>query len=122
MPDKKLYTIDATNKILGRLAAEIAILLQGKHRSNYSPNLNGEGRVMVINTSKLKLSGKKIEQKKYYRHSGYPGGIKEILYKDLFNKDPNEVLRKAVYGMLPKNKLRAKMINRLKLFKENGKN
>lgn len=114
---KKTYTIDATNKILGRLAAEIAILLQGKNKPNYTPYLDEGGGVTVINTSKIKITGKKNEQKKYYRHSGYPGGIKEISYKKLFEKDPNEVLRKAIYGMLPKNKLRAKMMNRLKLYK-----
>lgn len=111
------YTIDAAGKILGRLAAEVAVLLQGKHKPNFAPHLDTEDKVIVINTSKIKITGKKSEQKKYYRHSGYPGGIKEIKYKDLFAKDPDEVLRKAIYGMLPKNKLRAKMINRLILFK-----
>ena len=113
----KTYTIDATGKILGRLAAEVAVLLQGKHKPNFVPHLDTGDKITVINTSKIKITGKKSEQKKYYRHSGYPGGIKEIKYKDLFAKDPDEVLRKAVYGMLPKNKLRAKMINRLILFK-----
>jgi len=113
---KKVYTIDASGKILGRLAAEIAVLLQGKHKPNFAPNVNTEDTLRVINTSKIKISGKKAEQKKYYRYSGYPGGIKKIDYKQLFEKDPNKVLRKAVYGMLPKNKLRAKMIKRLKLY------
>ena len=114
---KKIYTIDATGRILGRLATEVAVLLQGKHKPNFAPHLDAKDEVIVINTSKIKITGKKSEQKKYYRHSGYPGGIKEIKYKDLFAKDPDEVLRKAVYGMLPRNKLRAKMINRLILFK-----
>lgn len=121
MPAKK-YTIDANNKVLGRLAAEIAILLQGKDMPNYAPYLENKGEVIVINTSKIKITGKKNEQKKYYRHSGYPGGIKEVVYKDVFTNDPNEVLRRAVYGMLPRNKLRVKTMRRLKLFKEDAKN
>lgn len=112
----KTYKIDATGRILGRLAAEIAILLRGKNKPNFAPHLDLGNNVIVINTSKIKITGKKTEQKKYYRHSGYPGGIKEITFKKLFAKDPNEVLRKAVYGMLPKNKLRAKMMRRLKLY------
>ena len=114
---KKTYTIDAAGKILGRLAAEVAVLLQGKHKPNYVPYLDAEDRITIINTSKIRTTGKKSEQKKYYRHSGYPGGIKEIKYKNLFAKDPNEVFKKAVYGMLPRNKLRAKMMKRLKLYK-----
>lgn len=113
---KKTYTIDATDKILGRLAAEIAVLLRGKNRPDFAPYLDAESSVTVINTSKIKVSGNKAESKKYYRHSGYPGGIKEITYKKLFDRDSNEVLRKAIYGMLPRNKLRAKMIKRLKLY------
>lgn len=117
MSDQKAYTIDASDKILGRLAADIAVLLQGKNMPNYVPYLNSAVEVTVINTSKLKIAGKKNEQKKYYRHSGYPGGIKETIYKDIFAKDPNEVLRRAVYGMLPRNKLRVKMMRKLKLYK-----
>lgn len=113
----KTYTIDATDKILGRLAAEIAVLLRGKNRPDFAPYLDIENNVTVINTSKIRISGKKAESKKYYRHSGYPGGIREITYKRLFAKDSNEVLRKAVYGMLPRNKLRPKMMRRLKLYK-----
>lgn len=118
MSNRKVYTIDATGKILGRLAAEISILLQGKHKASYSPHLNLGDEVMVINTSKIKITGKKNEQKKYYRHSGYLGGIKAVIYKDEFKKNPNRVLRKAIYGMLPDNKLRIKMMRRLKLYKE----
>lgn len=113
---RKVHTIDATDKILGRLAAEIAVLLRGKNKASFMPNLDLGDGVIVINTSKIKVSGKKAELKKYYRHSGYPGGIKEITYKELFSKNPNKVLRKAVYGMLPRNKLRSKMIKRLKLY------
>lgn len=112
----KTYKINASGKILGRLAAEIAVLLQGKHKPDFVPHLDTGDEVIVTNTSKIKITGKKNEQKKYYRHSGYPGGLKEIGYNKLFERDPNEVLRKAVYGMLPENKLRAGMIRRLKLY------
>jgi large subunit ribosomal protein L13 len=115
---KETRKIDASGKILGRLATEIAVLLQGKHKSNFSPHLDSKEKIVVTNTSKIMLSSKKPEQKKYYWHSGYPGGIKEVSYKELFKKNPNEVLRRAVYGMLPKNKLRAKMIKNLKLYVE----
>jgi len=118
MTPKKTYTIDASGKILGRLSAEIAFLLQGKTLPSYVPYLDNGAEVIVINTSQLKVTGKKNEQKKYYRHSGYPGGLKEVAYKNIFSRDPNEVLRRAVYGMLPRNKLRAKMMKRLKLYKE----
>jgi len=118
MTPKKTYTIDASGKILGRLSAEIAFLLQGKNLPGYVPYLDNGAEVIVINTSQLKVTGKKNEQKKYYRHSGYPGGLKEVAYKNIFSRDPNEVLRRAVYGMLPRNKLRAKMMKRLKLYKE----
>lgn len=113
----KTYKIDASGKILGRLAAEIAVLLRGKNKPNFVPYLDLGNSIIVTNTSKIRVTGNKAELKKYYRHSGYLGGIKETTYKELFKKDPNKVLRKAVYGMLPKNKLRAKMIKRLKLYK-----
>lgn len=118
---KTNYTIDASGKILGRLAAEIAFLLQGKNEPDYAPQINKTEEIVIINTSKLRVSGKKNDQKKYHRHSGYPGGLKTEIYKDVFKKDPNEVLRRAIYGMLPKNKLRIKMMRKLKLFKENAK-
>lgn len=114
---KRRHTIDASGKILGRLAVEIATLLRGKNKPDFAPHLDSGDIVIVINTSKIKVTGKKTELKKYYRHSGYLGGIKEITYKNLFSKDPNEILRKAVYGMLPVNKLRSKMMKRLKLYK-----
>ena len=112
---REIHTIDATDKVLGRLAAQIAVLLRGKHRPNFVPYKDMGDFVIVENVNKLKFTGKKIEQKKYYRHSGYWGGLKEIPLKKLFAERPDEVLRKAVYRMLPKNKLRAKMIKRLKI-------
>jgi len=114
---RETHTIDATGKVLGRLAAEIAVLLRGKHKSDFAPYKDIGDIVIIKNVAQLKFTGKKMEQKKYYRHSGYPGGLKEISLKKLFEKNPSEVFKKAVFGMLPNNKLRAKMIKRLKVEK-----
>jgi len=110
---RKTHIINASGKILGRLAAEIAVLLRGKHRQDFAPNKDAGDSVVIENVAGLKVSGKKMEQKKYFRHSGYLGSSKETPMKIIFQKDPAEVLKKAVFGMLPKNKLRAKMIKRL---------
>ncbi|MCD6528662.1 50S ribosomal protein L13 [bacterium] len=112
-----VYKIDATNKVLGRLASKIAILLQGKHKPNFVPYLNTGDKVIVTNTDKIKITGKKLKKKVYYRHSGYPGGLKKITLEELMKRDSREVLRKAVWGMLPKNKLRKQRIKNLKLYK-----
>ena len=111
---QKIYTLDATGKSLGRLASQIALILQGKDKSNYVPYRESQNVVVVKNVKKMKITGKKMEQKKYYSYSGYPGGLKEKVMKDIWQKNPAEVLKKAVYGMLPKNKLRTRMIKRLK--------
>ncbi|MBU1255504.1 50S ribosomal protein L13 [Patescibacteria group bacterium] len=112
------HTIDATDKILGRLAVEIANLLRGKHKSDFVPYLNKGDDVIVINTDKIRVTGQKLKKKIYYHHSGYPGGIKQINLEEFLKKDSREVIRKAVYGMLPKNKLRDKVIKKLKLYKK----
>lgn len=117
MLQRNTHTIDVTGKILGRLAVEITIFLRGKNKPDFAPNKDIGDFVVVKNVDKLKFSGKKMEQKKYYHHSGYLGGLKELPLKKLFKKRPSEVLRKAVWGMLPKNKLRAKQIKRLKFTK-----
>ncbi len=109
----KTHQIDASGKILGRLASEIAVLLRGKHKVDFSYHLNQGDRVVVSNVEKMKVTGRKLKQKIYYRHSGYPGGLKERTLEEMMKKDPAEVLRLAVYRMLPKNKLRDKMIKRL---------
>ncbi len=111
---REIHTIDATGKILGRLATEIAVLLRGKYKPEFVPYKDMGDFVVVKNVDKIKVTGKKIEKKKYYRHSGYLGGLKEIPLKKLFEKNPAEVLRKAVWGMLPNNKLRPEQIKRLK--------
>ncbi len=111
--ERKIHKIDAKNKAVGRLATQIALLLRGKHKSEYAPHIDMGDIVEVVNIGQLKFSGKKLEQKKYYRHSGYPGGLKETALKDLFKKNPAEVLRRAVRQMLPANRLRQKMLKRL---------
>lgn len=112
--ERKTHTIDAAGKVLGRLAVEIALLLRGKNKPGFVPYEDMGDYVVVKNADKITVSGKKMSQKKYYRHSGYPGGLKETPMKDVFSKNPGEVLRRAVSGMLPKNKLRAQQIKRLK--------
>ncbi len=108
------YTIDATDKSLGRLAAEIATILRGKHRSDFVPHIYMGDRVVVENVSKMRITGKKWTDKSYYRYSGYPGGLKEEKMKDVVNKKGyGEILKKAVWNMLPKNKLRQRMIKGL---------
>lgn len=106
--------IDATNKFLGRLASEIAVILQGKHKATFRPEKVGDEIIEVENVNKVKISGKKNKQKIYYRYSGYPGGIKSRTFEELFRKDPGEVLKKAVFGMLPKNRLRKPRMKKLK--------
>ncbi|HRU33500.1 MAG TPA: 50S ribosomal protein L13 [Candidatus Paceibacterota bacterium] len=110
------YKIDATNKPLGRLASEIAIILQGKDSPDYQPNKVADVKVIVENASKMKITGKKLEQKVYRHHTGYIGHLKETPMKDVFEKNPAEVLKKAVLGMLPKNSLRSKRIKNLKIY------
>lgn len=116
MTKNKTYKIDASNKRLGHLATEIATILRGKNRVDFLPYKLSNSKVVVFNTSKMVVSGKKYEDKKYYRHSGYPGGLKVATFKELFEKDSNEPLKRAVYGMLPKNKLRDQTIKNLKLY------
>jgi len=116
--ERETHTIDATGKVLGRLAAEIAVLLHGKNKIDFFPYKDMGDFVVVKNVSKLKITGKKMEQKKYFWHSKYPGGVKEIPFKKIFKERPAFILKTAVFGMLPKNKLRAKMIKRLKILNE----
>lgn len=113
--DRKTHVIDATNRVLGRLASEVAILLRGKHKPDFAPHKDIGDFVMVKNVRNLKITGKKMEQKKYFHHSGFLGGVKFTPLEKLFKENPAEVFKRAVYGMLPKNKLRAKMIKRLKI-------
>lgn len=118
LEDKKSWhLIDAKMDNFGRIASRVANLLQGKHKPTYSPQGDCGDFVIVVNASLLKTSHpEKWRKKVYYHHSGYPGGIKEKTLLEAYNQDPTEVIRKAVYNMLPKNKLRARELNRLKIY------
>jgi len=111
------HKIDATDKVLGRLATEVAKLLQGKHKPSYQPHIDNGDMVIVSNISKIKITGKKLEQKTYYNYSGYPGGLKRTQMKKIFYISPEEVFKKTIFNMLPKNKTRANIIKRLKITK-----
>jgi large subunit ribosomal protein L13 len=111
--ERKTITLDATDKILGRFATEIARLLMGKHKVNYTPNLDNGEIIIITNASKIKMSGKKMEQKRFYDHSGYPGGLKIKKMAETFALKPEYVIKRTVNRMLPKNKLRPKMLKRL---------
>lgn len=113
--ERKTHTIDAANRVLGRLATEIAMLLRGKSKLDFAPYKDIGDFVVVKNVNKIRLTGKKSEQKIYYHHTGYLGGLKEIPLRKIFETSPGEILKKAVFGMLPKNKLRVKQIKRLKI-------
>ena len=110
---RKWYIVDAEGKTLGRLATEIATVLRGKHKVTFTPHVDGGDFVVVVNAEKVVLTGKKLDQKMYRYHTGYVGGLKEIPYKEMMAKKPEEVVAHAVSGMLPKNKLRARMMTRL---------
>ena len=114
--DQKWYLIDAKGANLGRLSTKIAELLMGKHKPSYSPNVVTGDVVVVINCAKIKVTGNKLVDKKYYRHSGYPGGIKEVALKDMLQKYPSRVIEHSVAGMLPKNKLQDVMLKNLKVY------
>ncbi|MDP2641041.1 MAG: 50S ribosomal protein L13 [Candidatus Yanofskybacteria bacterium] len=115
MSEKQTYTIDATGQTPGRLATQIAVLLRGKQKPDFVPYKEGEDEVIVENASKMRFTGRKLKQKTYYHHTGYLGGLKEKKLEKLFEESPAEVLKIAVYGMLPKNKLRSRQIKRLKI-------
>jgi large subunit ribosomal protein L13 len=115
--EKKWWVINADGKVLGRLATEVATLLRGKRKPEYAHFLDAGDFVVVINAEKVKITGKKLDQKKYYSHSGYPGGIKEKTLKELLEKKPEDVIRKAVRGMIPRNKLGRAVYKKLKVYR-----
>jgi len=115
--ERKWWLIDADGKILGRLATEISVLLRGKGKVKFAHFLDTGDFVVVINAEKVQVTGRKLEQKKYYHHTGYPGGIKEKTLNELMDTNPEEVLRKAVWGMIPKNKLGRKIYKKLKVYR-----
>ncbi len=114
--NRKYHLFDAQGKVLGRLATEIVGAVSGKTKVDYAPNIDGGDFVVVINTDGLQVTGNKREDKMYHHFSGYPGGIRSIAFKDQMKKDSRKVLYQAVYGMLPKNKLRDQMLTRLRMY------
>ena len=114
--ERKWYLIDADGEILGRLATKIATILRGKHKPEYTPHIDTGDFVVVINAEKIQVTGKKETDKKYYRHSGYPGGLKIASFKELMEKNPTAALEKAVKGMLPHNTLGDDQFQKLKVY------
>ena len=113
---KDWYVVDLEDKVLGRAATEIARVLRGKHKAIYTPSVDTGDFVIVLNAEKVRLTGNKLSQKKYYRHSGYTGGLTTITADNLLEKAPEELIRRAVKGMLPKNKLGRQMYRKLKVY------
>lgn len=114
--ERKWYVVDAEGQVLGRLASRIASILMGKEKPWYTDFLETGDFIIVVNADKVKLTGKKWEKKNYYSHSGYPGGLKQITAKELRDKHPERLLKLAVKGMLPKNKLGRRMLKKLKVY------
>ncbi len=114
--ERRWWVVDASDQVLGRLATRVATVLRGKHKPTFTPHLDTGDFVIVVNAAKVKLTGRKWEQKTYYRHSGYPGGIKSLLAKRLRSEHPDRLVQTAVRGMLPKNRLGRRLIKKLKVY------
>ena len=114
--ERKWYVFDAEGKHLGRLATEIVRVLRGKNKPQYTPHVDVGDFVVVVNADRVAVTGRKAEQRVYRRHSGYPGGMKETSYEQMLARKPTEVLRKAVYGMMPKTRLARKQFKKLKIY------
>ena len=113
---RKWYVVDAKNAVLGRVASQVAAVLKGKHKPIYTPHVDTGDFVVIINAEKVQLTGNKREEKTYYHHTGYPGGLKSITADKLLQKNPEEVLTIAIKGMLPKNPLGRQMVTKLKVY------
>ena len=114
--ERNWYVVDASGQTLGRLASEVAQIIRGKHKPTFSPAVDVGDYVVVVNAEKIHVTGRKLDQKMYYRHSGYPGGLKELTLGRMLEEHPTRVIKLAVRGMLPKNKLGRKMIKKLKVY------
>jgi large subunit ribosomal protein L13 len=114
--ERRWHLIDAEGKTLGRLATEIATLLRGKHKPQYTPHVDTGDFVVVVNAEKVVVTGRKAEQKVYRRHTGYPGGLREVSYEVMMDRKPTEILRKAVRGMIPRTRLGRQQFKKLKLY------
>ena len=116
--EQKWDIMDCSGKTLGRLSVQVANILRGKNKPEYTPNADVGDFVVLVNAKDIKVTGKKTEDKIYYRHSGYPGGIKQISFKDQLDKDPEKIIRDSVKGMLPKNRLNRQIIKKLKVYSD----
>lgn len=114
--DRKWYLVDARQQVLGRLATQVARILRGKHKPIFAPHVDVGDHVIIVNAEKIRLTGKKAEQKRYKHHSGYPSGLKETSYEKMLASHPERVLEHAIKGMLPKNRLGRKMIKKLRIY------
>ncbi len=114
--ERTWHVIDATDVVLGRLASQVATLLRGKHKATFAPHVDNGDFVIVINADKVALTGNKRDTKLAYRHSGYPGGLRSVTYRELLEKRPDRAIEKAVRGMLPKNSLAAQQLSKLKVY------
>lgn len=114
--DRKWYVVDATDQVLGRLAAQVARVIRGKNKAVFTPNMDTGDFVVIINAEKVKMTGKRELQKTYFSHSGYPGGVKIRSYAEMMQKNPEAVIQKAVRGMLPKNRLGRQLVKKLKVY------
>ncbi len=114
--ERNWYVVDATNQVLGRLASEIAQILRGKHKPTFAPHIDVGDFVVVVNADKVRITGRKIESKTYFRHSGYPGGKKFTSLAEMLERHPEDVIKIAVKGMLPKNRLASQQIKKLKIY------
>jgi large subunit ribosomal protein L13 len=110
------HVIDAEGRTLGRLATEVASILRGKHRPTFTPHMDHGDYVVVVNAEKVRTTGRKLQQKKYYRHTGYPGGLKELTLADMLDRHPERVIQQAVKGMLPHNRLGRRLLGHLKVY------
>jgi len=115
--ERKWYVLDAEGQTLGRLAAQAAYLLRGKHKPTYTPHIDTGDFVIIVNAEKVRLTGNKLLKKKYIHHTRYPGGLREMTYRDLLNKNPEKAVEVAVKGMLPHNRLGRKMFRKLKVYR-----
>jgi large subunit ribosomal protein L13 len=114
--ERRWYVVDADGQTLGRLATRIADTLRGKGKAQYTPHVDTGDFVVVVNAEKVRVTGNKLDQKRYYRHSGYPGGLRSRTLREQLERRPTEVIRKAVKGMLPRNRLARQQINKLKIY------
>ncbi len=115
--DRRWHLVDADGRILGRLATRVATLLRGKHKASFTPHLDVGDFVVVVNAASVRLTGRKLQQKRAYRHSGYPGGLKETTYEVLLRSHPERAITEAVRGMLPKTRQGRKLLKKLKVFR-----